>query len=176
MAEDKLDEDLDLGIEQGTGSKKKIIIIAGAAVLLLIVGLGVGWFLLGDDEAAEGEEGEETVEEVVEEEEKLPVVYHPLNPVFIANLPPGGRAKMLQVSVQIMARNPELIEFLKHNDPMVRHTLLALFGNQNGDKLRNRKGKEKLQQDVLDAVNKIVKDQGGPSEAEAVYFTSFVMQ
>jgi len=175
MAEDKLDEDLDLGIEQGAGAKKKIIIIGGAVVLLLLIGLGVGWFLMGGEEDAGEEADEEAVEEVVEEE-KLPAVYHPLKPVFVVNLPPGGKAKMLQISIQVMSRDPALVEFLKHNDPMIRNTLLVLLGNQEDSKIRDRKGKEKLQQDVLNAVNKIVKDQEGPSEAEAVFFTSFVMQ
>jgi len=172
MAEDKLDEDLDLGIEQGSGSKKKLIIIGGGVVLLLLIGLGVGWFMMGGEET---EEDEEATEEVVEEE-KLPAAYHALDPKFIVNLPPGGKAKMLQVSIQLMARDPALIEFLKFNDPMLRHTLLALFGSQDGDKLRDRKGKEKLQKDVLAAVNKIIKEQGGTGEVEAAFFTSFVMQ
>jgi flagellar FliL protein len=123
----------------------------------------------------ESKEGEEAAEAVVEEE-KLPATYHALDPVFVVNLPPGGKAKMLQVSIQAMAREPDLIEFLKLNDPMVRHTLLALFGAQEGDKLRDRKGKEALQKAALDAINKIVKEQGGPGEVEAIFFTSFVMQ
>nr|WP_305793010.1 flagellar basal body-associated FliL family protein [Sedimenticola hydrogenitrophicus] len=99
-----------------------------------------------------------------------------MNPVFVVNLPPGSKAKMLQIGVQVMARDPALIEFIKHNDPMVRHNLLSLFGNQQGAVLRDRKGKEKLQADVFRTINQILKDQKGPGEIEAVFFTSFVMQ
>jgi flagellar FliL protein len=173
MADEKLDEDLDLGIESQGGSKKKLIIIGAAAgLLLLLLGAGVAWFFMGGDEnTPEGGDAEEVVEE-----EKLPAVYHPLDPVFVVNMPPGGNAKMLQVGVQIMTRIPEVVDFVKHNDPMVRHTLLSLFGSQDDARLRDRKGKEELQEEVLSALNKIVKDQEGPGEIEAVYFTAFVMQ
>lgn len=161
------DEDLDLGAENGSGSKKKLIIIIGGIVLLLVVGLGLGLLFLGGDE--EGAEGE-----VVEA--PLPAIYHPLDPVFVVNLPPGGRAKMLQVGVQVMARDPALVEFITHNDPMLRHNLLSLFGSKKDSVLRDRKGKEKLQQEVFDTINTILTEQGGPGQIEAVFFTSFVMQ
>ncbi|MCP4994532.1 MAG: flagellar biosynthesis protein FliL [Gammaproteobacteria bacterium] len=177
MADEKLDEELDLGIENNSGSKKKLIIlIAVGLIVLLGAGGGVAWFMLGGDPQPEGEEaGQEEVAEV-EVEEKTPLSYHPLDPQFIVNLPPGGKLKMLQIGVQVATRQPELIDFIKLNDPMIRNALLNLFGSQEGGKLLDRKGKEQLQATVLKSLNKIVKDQGGAGEFEAVYFTSFVMQ
>ncbi len=175
MAKQKNSDDLDLGIEQEGGSKKKmLILIVVGVVILLGGGLGAGWFLFGGDTGGDGNE-EAAAEEAVEEE-KAPPVYQSLDPAFVVNLPPGGRAKMLQIGVDVMARDPALIEFLKHNDPMIRNHLLNLFGTQDGDVLRSREGKEKLQAEVLKTLNKIVQEQGGPGEVEAVYFTSFVMQ
>ncbi len=171
MAKKKLDDDLDLGIEKGAGSKKKLIIVVAAVVLLLVAG-GAGWFLFGG--SSEGDQPQEAAAE--EPVEESPPIYHSLAPVFVVNLPPGGRAKMLQVGVDVMARKPELIEFLKHNDPMIRNNLLSLFGTQEGDALRSREGKEQLQKAVLEALNGIVEKQAGPGRVEAVYFTSFVMQ
>ena len=171
MAKKKLDDDLDLGIEKGAGSKKKLIIVVAAVVLLLVAG-GAGWFLFGG--SSEGDQPQEAAAE--EPVEESPPIYHSLAPVFVVNLPPGGRAKMLQVGVDVMARKPELIEFLKHNDPMIRNNLLSLFGTQEGDALRSREGKEQLQKAVLKALNGIVEKQAGPGRVEAVYFTSFVMQ
>jgi flagellar FliL protein len=176
MAEEKLEEDLDLGIEQEGGSKKKlIIVIAGAVLLLVLIGFGA-WLFLGGDEEGESAEGEQAQVEEEAEEEKLPPIYHSLDPVFVVNLPPGGDARMLQVGVDVMLRNPELLEFIKHNDPMIRHQLLNIFSSQDAAKLRKRAGKEKLQSEVLAELKKIVKKQGGPGEIEAVFFTSFVMQ
>ena len=124
MAKKKPDEDLDLGIEQEKGPRKKLIIIIAIALLLLVGGgLGVGWFLLG------GEDAEVADEQVEEEKEQQPAIYHPMDPVFVVNLPEGSKAKLLQASVQVMAREQETIDFVQHNDPMIRHNLLNLFGS-----------------------------------------------
>ncbi len=174
MVEERLDEDLDLGIEQEGGSKKKLIIIIAAAVLLLLLLGGAAWLLLsGDEEDADGAEAEQEQQAV---EEKLPPLYHTMQPVFVVNLPPGSDAKMLQIGVNIMVRQPELIEFLKLNDPMIRHQLLSIFSVQDSAALRDRAGKEKLQAEVLAELQRIVSENGGTGEVEGVYFSSFVMQ
>ncbi len=178
--EQQLDDELDLGIEKG-GNKKLIIIIAAGVLLLALIGGALWFFLSGDDEApAEGEQavaeqGAEQSEEGAEAE-LLPPIYHSLKPVFVVNLPPGGDAKMLQIGVDVMLRQPELQEFLKHNDPMVRDRLLTVFGAQDSAKLRSRAGKEKLQAEVQKELEKIVQELGGSGKIESVYFTSFVMQ
>ncbi len=174
MAKGKKDEDLALGVEEGKGSKQKLIILASVgAILLLAIGVGVSWYFFAADTAdeVESDEPKKTVEEV-----KPPAIYHSLDPVFIVNLPPGGKAKMLQLSLQVLLRNQEVVEFLQHNDPMVRHNLLNLFESQEGGNLQERKGKEGLQQEVTETLNGIIKELGGPGEIEAVFFTSFVMQ
>ncbi|MCP3671177.1 MAG: flagellar biosynthesis protein FliL [Gammaproteobacteria bacterium] len=187
MAEEEVDEDLDLGEEQQGGSKKKLIIIVGAAVLVLLLGGGAAWFFMsGDEESApesaetEQTDGDEEDADADKEKEDVkeqgPALYQSLDPVFVVNLPPGTGAKMMQISVNLMMRSPELLEFIKLNDPMIRHQLLNLFSTQDATALRKRSGKEKLQSEVLAAVQKIVDEQGGPGKVEAVYFTSFVMQ
>ena len=174
MAQQQLHDDLDLGIERKAKPKNKlIIIVAILVVVLLLLGLGVGWFLLSG-----GEENETQGEDETAQQSKVqqPAIYHRLDPLFIANLPPGGSANMLQAGIQIMVRDAGLVEFMQHHDPMIRHTLLNLLGTQDADSLQQRKGKEKLQSAVLKALNKLIEEQGGPGPVEAVYFTSFVMQ
>lgn len=168
------DEKLKAEAEKGTGSNKKIIIIAIAgAFLLLAAGMGISWFLFASDnrDDAASDDARKRVEEM-----KPPAIYHPLDPVFVVNLLPGGKAKMLQVSLQVLLREPEMTEFLEHNDPLVRHNLLNLFESQDGSKLRDRKGKEKLQKEIAKTLNDITKKLGGPGEIEGVFFTAFVMQ
>jgi len=172
MAADNLDEDLDLGIEKSGSSKKMIIIIAVVVTLLLVGGLGAGWMMFGGDQAAKDPDAEEQQDEV----EKLPALYLPLEPTFVVNLPPGGKVKMLQIGIQVMTRNPLLVDYLKNNDPMIRHNLLNLFSTQEGDSLMPREGKERLQSEVQKTLNKLVVDQKDLGQVEAVYFTSFVMQ
>ncbi len=180
MVEEELDEDLDLGEEKQGGSKKKLIIIIAAASLVVILGgAGAWWFLSGDDEAApetaqtDQADGDKTADSA---KEKGPAMYLSLDPVFVVNLPPNTGAKMMQVGVDVMVRDQKLLEFIQANDPMIRNQLLNLFSTQDASKLSKRSGKEQLQTEVKEAIQKIVKDQGGPGEVEAVYFSSFVMQ
>jgi flagellar FliL protein len=176
MAEERLDEDLDLGIEKEGGSKKKLIIIIAAVVLVLLLGGGATMLLLsGDEEGVEADTAEAQQEESAAEE-KLPPLYHTLQPVFVVNLPPGSDAKMLQVGVNIMVRQPELLDFLKLNDPMIRHQLLNIFSVQDSATLRDRAGKEKLQAEVQVELQRIVQENGGSGDIEGVFFSSFVMQ
>jgi len=179
MEKDAMDSDLDLGIEKPAGSKKKLIIlIALTALLLPTVGGGVAWFFLSDSNpATEQLDGEAKGEEkkIVDDQDN-PALYHPLEPVFVVNLPPGGRFTMMQVGVQLMTREPDLVEFLEYNNPLIRDQLLTLFGSQKDTALQDRKGKKKLQAQMKKVLNKIVVDEGGTGEIEGVYFTSFVMQ
>jgi len=184
MAIARLDESTDLGIEKPKGGKGRLlIIIAVVAVLLLAAGGGAAWYFLGRDDGAaavagaKGKKGKAAAEAASKAEAvQAPPIYHPLDPPFVANLPPGGKAKMLQAAVRIQTRDPSLVTFLQQNDPMVRHHLLSLLGAQDAAGLLTRPGREQLQADVQKTLAKLVQDNGGEGAVEAVYFTQFVLQ
>lgn len=173
MAKQAESEDLDLG-EEKTGKKKLFIIIGIVAVLLIGGGVAAYFLLSGDDAEETTEGGESTDKESVEEVEKGPAQYYGIAPVFVVNLP--GRPSLLQIGVNVRVTSEPLVEFLKHNDPMIRHHLLNLLQNQDAKLLKTREAKEALQTQMLDELNRIVKELSGPGEVEALYFTSFVMQ
>jgi len=107
----------------------------------------------------------------------LPPVYLPLDPPFVVNFESDQQVRFLQVTVQLMSRDPQTVELLKANDPVVRDQLLMLFGNQKYTVLSTREGKEVLRKQALDSVRAVIAGAGGhPEHLEAVYFTSFVMQ
>jgi len=107
----------------------------------------------------------------------LPPQYLALDPPFVVNFEAEQMVRFLQVTVQLMSRDPHTIELLKSNDPMVRDQLLMLFGNQKYEVLSTREGKESLRKQALDSVRGVIGSAGGhPERVEAVYFTSFVMQ
>jgi flagellar FliL protein len=171
MANEKAAEDLDLGEEKS--GKSKLIIIISAVALLLIGGGVAAYFLLsgGDDETAPGVAGQVDGEPGAD---KGPVHYLALDPPFVATLP--GHPSLLQVGVSVRFYGPELEEFVKHNDPMIRHNLLNLLSTVDAKELKQRAAKEALQQSMLDELNRILKKLKAPGEVEALFFTSFVMQ
>lgn len=107
----------------------------------------------------------------------LPPQYLALDPPFVVNFEAEQMVRFLQVTVQLMSRDPHTIELLKSNDPVVRDQLLMLFGNQKYEVLSSREGKESLRKQALESVRSVIASAGGhPDRVEAVYFTSFVMQ
>jgi flagellar FliL protein len=171
MAKSPANEDLDLG-EEKSGKSKLIIIIAVVAVLLIGGGVAA-FFLLGGEEEEETAEGEKQAAEEVAVEAG-PAQYHDMDPAFVINLP--GKPSLLQVGINVRVTSDALVDFLKHNDPMIRHHLLNLLQVVDAKALRDRAAKEALQTQLLDEINRIVKELSGPGEVEALYFTSFVMQ
>ena len=105
-----------------------------------------------------------------------PPLYLPLKP-FVVNFQAGQMVRYLQVSIQVMSRDPKTIQLLKQNDPMIRNNLLLLLGGQQYTTLDTEAGKQKLRAEVLAAIRKVAADNDGvPGRVAAVYFTSFVMQ
>ncbi len=121
--------------------------------------------------------GAESAEKAAQPAAKLPAVYVRLDPPFVSNFESRGAMRFLQVSVEIMTRDPVTADLIKLHDPMIRNDLLMLFGGQTYDVISTTEGKEKLRTDALEAVRKVVSGEGGDgSRIEQLYFTSFVMQ
>ena len=149
------------------------LILIAAAVLVLGGGGAAAYFLLGghkDPKAVAAAKAKEAAE-------KTPALYVALDPPFVVNFEAEQLVRFLQVTVQVMSRDPATVELIKTNDPVVRNDLLLLLGNQSYQTISSREGKEKLRLQALDAVRKVVTTAGGKAEkVEAIYFTSFVMQ
>jgi flagellar FliL protein len=161
------------GQDGATPPKKgKLGIILSMLVVLLLGGGGAAaYFILGqkDPKALAAEKAKEA--------QKLPPLYVALDPPFVVNFEAEQLVRFLQVTVQVMSRDPATVDVIKANDPVVRNDLLLLLGNQSYATISSREGKEKLRQQALDAVRKVVTNAGGKADkVEAIYFTSFVMQ
>ncbi len=173
---DVQEEELELADGGGGGSKKKLIIIIVAAVLVLIGGTVGALYLTGvfspaDEETAEGAGGEEGGEAPAEK-----AIYVSLEPAFTVNLQPGSKAKYLQVNMQVLTRDPETEAHIKEHMPVIRNNLLLVMGSKSYQDIAGPEGKAALQQEVRNAIGKVLKAETGEDNVESVLFTSFVMQ
>jgi flagellar FliL protein len=149
---------------------RKWLIIAIAACVVLAGGGAAAWMLMGKSDAHGKKEAKV-------KEPQAPPVYVALDPPFVVNFEGEQLVRFLQITVQVMTRDPATVELLKANDPVVRNDLLLLFANQKYDVVAARAGKEKLRADALAAIRHVVEAAGGAAtHIEQVYFTSFVMQ
>lgn len=177
--------------EAGGSGKKKLIIIIAAVLLVLLIGGGAAAYFLflkpADPAAAEGEahgevakdakgkeKGHEKEQHAEGDAKKAPPIYFPLDPPLIVNLP--GKPGMLQVTLVFLVRSEELKEFIKVNNPMVRHRLLNILGAQDGTALKARPAKDKLRADLFDEILTMLKELESPGKPEAIYFSTFVLQ
>ena len=138
-------------------------------ITVAVLGGGAGGFMLLRGHAAGGAHG-------ARKAPSGPPHFLALKP-FVVNFQSGQAVRYLQVSLQVMSRDPATITLLKQNDPVVRNDLLLLLSNQRYATLETEAGKQRLRPAVLADVRKVVGAAGGhPSRVDAIYFTSFVMQ
>jgi flagellar protein FliL len=154
------------------GKRRIPWLIVGIAAALLVVALAATLVLTHSFRgSASSRSG------IAEKKPSGPPLYLPLDPPFVVNFQADQIVRFLQVSVEVMSRDPGTLDLLKNNDPVVRNDLLILLANQKYSVLATPAGKQQLRMDALAAIRKDLAQAGGdPKRVEAVYFTSFVMQ
>ncbi|WP_148044715.1 flagellar basal body-associated FliL family protein [Stagnimonas aquatica] len=101
--------------------------------------------------------------------------YFSLAPSFVVNLNDEDVSRFLQIEVEVMAVKPAALDAVRANLPVIRNRLVLLFSSQKFRDLLPREGKEKLQQQSLEEINKLLEERKKP-RIDGVMFTSFVMQ
>jgi len=166
-----LENDVDGGEEgNGKGGSKKLIIIIAAVVL--IGGGAAAFFLMGGDSEESAEEGED-VEEVVEVKE---AIYVGVPNAITANLPGKKRSRTVQIKMSFLVRSEEAKTNVKIHMPQLKNDVLMLVSQKNADDLKLPEGRQKLQQEALETVQKTMTALVKDPTVEKVLFVSFVMQ
>ncbi len=177
-------------VEKPKGSMVTKILLFGilplmTAIILVVGGLFIAGILPGGgdsgnsvvtqddgDEEYDDEEGDEEEEDG----ELQPAVYLPIDPAFVVNFASQGKARFLQITVEVMTRDVTVPDKVKLHMPVIRNNLMLLFSDQSYDSVSTLEGKESLREEALEVVQQILEEETGDPGIEAVYFTSFVMQ
>jgi flagellar FliL protein len=156
----------------GAGKRRMPWLFIGIGAAVLIIGVGAALFLthsFGRSAQAHSR--------AAQHKPSGPPLYLALDPAFVVNFQADQLVRFLQVSVEVMSRDPKTLELLKDNDPVLRNDLLILFGDQKYAVIATPAGKQQLRANALAVIRKDLAQNGGdPNKVEAVYFTSFVMQ
>lgn len=183
MAEDEKGEEK----EKAKGSMVTKILLFGVlplmtATILVVGGLFIAGVLPGggdqggamedsanggDEEGEDGDEGDDVLQAAV---------YLPIDPAFVVNFASQGKARFLQITVEVMTRDETVPEKVKLHMPVIRNNLMLLFSTQTYDTASTLEGKESLREEALEVVQQILEEETGDQGVEAIYFTSFVMQ
>jgi flagellar FliL protein len=164
--------DLDLGgdAKKNAGGKKSLLMMGGGALALVAVSIGATVFLVG------GKSAPSSAAEHAPAKVEAPASYTALEPPFVVNFEDQEAIRFLQVTIEIMSRDPKVAEAVKLHMPAIRDQLIVLFSGSDYATLASREGKDLLRQQAQDALKKILKAQGAPDAIEGLYFTNFVMQ
>ncbi len=183
-------------VKKGSGMMK-ILMIVGGAVLLVAVSVGTAVWVSqsmihqssasdagdhgGDAAAAEGEgEGGGHGEEAAPKKKRKLVhgepVYIKLGDPFIVNFMAGEQIRYLQVGIEVMSRDPDVEKDIETHMPVIRNNLVMLFSGLDFETISSVEGKQKIREQALHEVQKILEEQTGYKGIEDLYFTSFVMQ
>ncbi|MCZ8129755.1 MAG: flagellar basal body-associated FliL family protein [Steroidobacteraceae bacterium] len=116
------------------------------------------------------------VPEAEEPAEQKPAVYFAFEPPLIVNFDDPDAVRFLQLQIEVLARDPAVIESVKLHSPVIRNNLLMLINGRDHQTLMTREGKDALRKEALAEVQKILKKETGQPGIEDLFFTSFVMQ
>lgn len=114
---------------------------------------------------------EETAQQ---QEQKAPALFHKLSPSLVTNV--QGSAAYVRCDVQLMTRGEANLEQIALHQAALRHELLLLLGDQQGDMVKTPKGKEKLRKSALKAVNRVMDGMDCSKCVDDLYFTGFFVQ
>ena len=154
----------------GTG---KTMAAAGAALLLVVAGIFAGPALR--DMLAGGEPEAEAAAATVPA--GGPALYTSLHPPLVVNFSEGrGDSHFMQVTMEVMARDPQVIDAVKTHAAAIRNNLILLYGNAEYEAVVTREGKERMLADALEEIQGIVRERTGRDGVEAVYFTNLIIQ
>jgi len=181
LARELDDEDEDKP-QKGPAKKKSSILKIGLLVLgvvcLVAASIG-GTFYFTKSKLSSGRGGAKADTAAGKDDSaaksKKPL-YLALDPPFVVNFADKNQMRFLQVAIEVMAYDPAAIDAVKENMPVIRNNLVMLLSSQDADTLFSLDGKEKLRDQALQTIQKIVKERTGDKGVQAVYFTSFVMQ
>jgi len=179
--EEEKEEVTEEGAKKGNNTMKIVIIVNIVVLLLAIIG-GAAWFFMSGDEKADSAQDTEVLAEDGGEGggEDAPrtgtPIYVPLHPAFVVNFENQEKVSFLQVDIQIMTFDPKVEQAIKMHMPIVRNELLLLLGGKQYHEINTREGKRNLSQEAIREMKRVLEEAGAPSEIEALYFTSFVMQ
>jgi flagellar FliL protein len=115
-----------------------------------------------------------TSDKVAVDPRRFDVTYVPLEQAFTANLANGG---IIQVGLSFATYyDHRVVENVKRQTVPIRSAALMVLSAQDPDQLSTPAGKARLQRQLTQAVNAVLREKEGFGGIDNVYFTSLVIQ
>lgn len=153
------------------GGMMKMIVLGVIGLVLIGAGVFAGMTFMGGDEPVEAEAAEAA------EPTQGPAIYQSLHPPLVVNFKDElGDAHFMQVTMEVMARDQELINAVREHTPAIRNALILHYSGSVYEEVTTREGKEQMLAEGLAEIKRVMSEQTGEDGIEAVYFTALVIQ
>ncbi|MFJ4346194.1 flagellar basal body-associated protein FliL [Pseudomonas sp. NPDC089401] len=106
------------------------------------------------------------------------VSYISLSPPFVGNYALDGspRLRVYKADVALRVTGDAAAAAVKHQEPLIRNQLVALFAQQGVDNMSNVDAKEKLRQEALKQVQQVMESEEGKPIVEDLLFNNLIVQ
>jgi len=106
------------------------------------------------------------------------VAYVSLSPALVGNygLDGGPKLHVYKADIALRVTGAEAEKAVKHNEPLIRNQLVALFAQQSVDNMSSVEAKEKLRQEALKQTQQIMNAEEGKPIVEDLLFNNLIIQ
>lgn len=105
-----------------------------------------------------------------------PAFFFTLYPDLLVNFTADGQPHFLKVTIDVMAREEDVIKGVEEYHSIVRNNLLRAFQQVEFETVESQQGIDSMRALALEEIEKVLATYHGSSDIEGVYFTSFVVQ
>lgn len=104
-------------------------------------------------------------------------VYFGFEPDIITNyISSGKKLGFVRVTVEVMIDGPSNLEQVEHHSPLLRASLVEIFGNQTEEQIKSLAGRETIRKLCFDTVNELLKKETGQPLAKELIFTKYLYE
>lgn len=104
--------------------------------------------------------------------------YFGLEPDIVTNYL-GTNARNLgyvRITVELMLEDAEYLEAAEHHSPLLRATMIDIFGRQPEEKVKSLTGREDIRRMSLEKLRSLLKKETGNEMVKDVIFTKYLYQ
>ena len=104
--------------------------------------------------------------------------YFGLEPDIITNYLGSNARKLgyVRITVELLLENADYLEAAEHHSPLIRSTIIDIFGRQTEEKVKSLTGREDIRRTSLEQLRELMKKETGAEMIKDVIFTKYLYQ
>ena len=105
------------------------------------------------------------------------VQYVDLKPAFVANFGNSSKKlKFVKADVSVRVNSDNAASAVEQHMPLIRNEIVLLLSAQSEESIGSVVGQEKVRQEALTQIKKVMEEETGSATIEYLLFTNFVLQ